>query len=68
MFFFTGVYETVAQAEQDYDAIKALHGNGDIGSYDAAVVTKGTASRTACRARTPRRWLRCSSPARPRSS
>ncbi|HWI71765.1 MAG TPA: hypothetical protein VNT55_07405 [Baekduia sp.] len=25
MFFFTGVYETVAQAETDYDAIKALH-------------------------------------------
>jgi hypothetical protein len=23
MFFFTGVYETIAQAEQDYDAIKA---------------------------------------------
>jgi uncharacterized membrane protein len=42
MFFFTGVYETVAQAEQDYDAIKALHDNGDIGSYDAAVITKGT--------------------------
>jgi uncharacterized membrane protein len=42
MFFFTGVYETVAQAQQDYDAIKALHDNGDIGSYDAAVLTKST--------------------------
>jgi hypothetical protein len=27
MFFFTGVYDTVAQAEQDYDAIKQLHDN-----------------------------------------
>jgi hypothetical protein len=25
MFFFTGVYETVAQAEEDYDAIKHSH-------------------------------------------
>ena len=40
MFFFTGVYETVAQAEQDYDAIKHLHDNGDLGSYDAAVLSK----------------------------
>jgi uncharacterized membrane protein len=42
MFFFTGVYETVAQAEQDYDAIKALHEHGDIGSYDAAVLSRKT--------------------------
>lgn len=41
MFFFTGVYETVAQAEQDYDAIKSLHDHKEIGSYDAAVLTKG---------------------------
>src|SRR3954454_15625607 len=40
MFFFTGVYETVAQAETDYDAIKRLHDNGDLGSYDAAVLSK----------------------------
>ena len=31
MFFFTGVYETIAQAEQDYDAIKRLHDNKDTG-------------------------------------
>jgi uncharacterized membrane protein len=42
MFFFTGVYETVAQAEQDYDAIKALHEHGDIGSYDAAALSRRT--------------------------
>ena len=40
MFFFTGVYETVAQAEQDYDAIQQLHDNGDLGSFDAAVLSK----------------------------
>ena len=40
MFFFTGVYETIAQAEQDYDAIKALHDSGQLGSYDAAVLSK----------------------------
>jgi uncharacterized membrane protein len=40
MFFLTGVYETVAQAESDYDAVKRLHDNGDIGSYDAAVLTR----------------------------
>src|SRR5271170_1189434 len=40
MFFFTGVYETIAQAESDYDAIKQLHRNSDIGSYDAAVLSK----------------------------
>jgi uncharacterized membrane protein len=40
MFFFTGVYETVAEAERDYDAIKKLHHDGEIGSYDAAVLSK----------------------------
>jgi uncharacterized membrane protein len=43
MFFFTGVYETVAEAERDYDAIKALHKSGEIGSYDAAVLSKDAA-------------------------
>jgi uncharacterized membrane protein len=40
MFFFTGVYETAARAEGDYDAIKRLHDAGQLGSYDAAVLTK----------------------------
>ena len=40
MFFFTGVYETVAQSEQDYDAIKRLHEKDQLGSYDAAVLSK----------------------------
>jgi hypothetical protein len=40
MFFFAGVYETREEAERDYDAIKRLHHVGEIGSYDAAVLTK----------------------------
>jgi uncharacterized membrane protein len=40
MFFFTGVYETIEAAERDYDAIKRLHHDGEIGSYDAAVLSK----------------------------
>src|SRR3954454_977816 len=40
MFFFTGVYETVADAERDYDAIKKLHHDGEIGSSHAAVPSK----------------------------
>src|SRR3954467_4135475 len=43
MFFFTGVYESVAEAERDYDAIKKLHHDGEIGSYDAAVLSKDAA-------------------------
>lgn len=40
MFFFTGVYESVADAERDYESIKKLHHEGEIGSYDAAVLSK----------------------------
>jgi uncharacterized membrane protein len=40
MFFFAGVYGDLAGAEADYDAIKALHAGGQIGSYDAAVISK----------------------------
>jgi uncharacterized membrane protein len=40
MFFFTGVYETQADAERDYDAIKQLHHDHKIGTYDAAVLSK----------------------------
>ena len=40
MFFFAGVYADHDAAEADYDAIKALHAKHDIGSYDAATITK----------------------------
>lgn len=39
MFCFAGVYRDVADAEADYEAVKALHRAGTIGSYDAAVIT-----------------------------
>jgi uncharacterized membrane protein len=41
MFFFAAVYEDVADAEEDYAAVKALHAADIIGSYDAAIVRKG---------------------------
>jgi uncharacterized membrane protein len=38
MFFYTGIYDNVADADADYDAIKSLHEGGAIGSYDSAVI------------------------------
>ena len=38
MFFYTGVYDNVADADADYEAIKSLHKGGAIGSYDSAVI------------------------------
>ena len=38
MFFYTGVYDNVADADADYEAIKSLHNGGAIGSYDSAVI------------------------------
>jgi uncharacterized membrane protein len=38
MFFYAGVYDSSADAELDYEAIKALHGRGAIGSYDSAII------------------------------
>jgi uncharacterized membrane protein len=40
MFFFAAVYDADADANADYESIKALHKSGDIGSYDAAIVVK----------------------------
>jgi hypothetical protein len=38
MFFYAGVYDSGADAELDYNAIKALHDSGAIGSYDSAII------------------------------
>jgi uncharacterized membrane protein len=38
MFFYAGIYDSSGEAELDYEAIKALHGNGAIGSYDSAII------------------------------
>jgi uncharacterized membrane protein len=40
MFFFAGVYDNVADADADYETIKALHSGDAIGSYDSAIISK----------------------------
>jgi uncharacterized membrane protein len=40
MFLFVGTYSSVDDAQQDYEAVKELHSEGVIGTYDAAVVEK----------------------------
>jgi uncharacterized membrane protein len=40
VFVFAGVYDTVDDAEADYDVVKDLHSSGIVGSYDAAVITR----------------------------
>lgn len=41
IFVFAGSYSSVASAEGDYEVIKLLHSCDEIGSYDAAVISKG---------------------------
>jgi uncharacterized membrane protein len=38
MFFFTAIYKDEADAEADYEAIKRLHDEDAIGSYDSAII------------------------------
>jgi uncharacterized membrane protein len=38
MFFYAGIYHNVADADNDYRAIKSLHRGGAIGSYDSAII------------------------------
>jgi|SRR5215467_468510 len=40
MFLFISTYRSVADAQMDYDAVKELHRQHIIGTYDAAVVNK----------------------------
>jgi uncharacterized membrane protein len=39
MFLFVGAYDGVASAEGDYEVLKILHSVGDVGPYDAAVIS-----------------------------
>jgi uncharacterized membrane protein len=41
MFLFAASYTSVADAQADYAIVKALHTNGDIGSYDSDIISKG---------------------------
>jgi uncharacterized membrane protein len=40
VFLFVGTYTSEDDAEADFDAVKALHREGVIGTYDIAMVTK----------------------------
>jgi uncharacterized membrane protein len=40
MCFYAGVYDEPMDADADYEAIKALHADDAIGSYDSAIITK----------------------------
>ena len=40
LLIFAGAYTDLDGAEADYEAIKALHKDGAIGSYDSAIVSK----------------------------
>jgi hypothetical protein len=41
IFLFAGTYSSLASAEGDYEVIKLLHLCDEIGSYDAAVLSRG---------------------------
>lgn len=45
MFLFAGVYEDLREAEEDYEAVKALHAGNIIGSYDSIVISKDEAGK-----------------------
>jgi uncharacterized membrane protein len=40
VFLYVATYDTAADAQSDYEAVKALHKDHMIGTYDAAVITK----------------------------
>lgn len=40
VFLFVGAYKSEGDARADFDAVKALHSEGVIGTYDIALVTK----------------------------
>jgi hypothetical protein len=49
MFVFAGAYRDLASAEGDYEVISLLHSCDEIGSYDAAVITKASDGTVAVR-------------------
>jgi uncharacterized membrane protein len=40
VFIYVGTYASEVDARADYDVVKALHLEGTVGTYDAAVITK----------------------------
>jgi uncharacterized membrane protein len=47
VFLYVATYADEADARADYEAVKALHAAGEIGTYDAAVVTKDAEGKVA---------------------
>jgi uncharacterized membrane protein len=45
VFIYIGTYGSEADARADYGVVKALHGQGAVGTFDAAVVTKDESGR-----------------------
>lgn len=41
MFLFAASYTSLTDAQADYAIVKALHTNGNIGSYDSDIISKG---------------------------
>lgn len=41
MFLFAASYTNLADAQADYAVVKALYANGNIGSYDSDIISKG---------------------------
>ena len=41
MFLFAASYTNLPDAQADYAVVKALYANGDIGSYDSDIISKG---------------------------
>ncbi len=41
VFIYIGTYASEVDARTDYDLVKGLHSQGAVGTYDAAVITKG---------------------------
>lgn len=41
VFLFAGTYPNEAEARLDYEVLRELHAEGVVGTYDAAIVTKG---------------------------
>jgi uncharacterized membrane protein len=39
-FFYAGTYAGLSEAEADFEVVKQLNASGDLGSYDAAVISK----------------------------
>jgi uncharacterized membrane protein len=40
VFIYVGTYASEVDARSDYDIVKGLHASGEVGTYDAAVITK----------------------------